>query len=189
MLTVSSLKETVVTRILNQYCRGCSCGSVLHQTHSRSPGMCNWKLTKNAFHMFCCCCCCYPARCTVIRRLQRIYLHFWRVADFVLWHSPGLGVLLCQCAVTQPRPWCSSVSVCCDTAQALVFLLVSVCCDTAHTKAENPYVYQHWPEAAALIPRTMAAHLRQKPNVRRNDIVHLTVSISTMSELKLMFLC
>ena len=26
------------------------------------------------------------------------------------------------------------VSVCCDTAQALVFLLVSVCCDTAQIK-------------------------------------------------------
>ena len=54
----------------------------------------------------------------------------------------------CQCVVTQPKPWFScwcqcvlrhspslgflaGVSVCCDTAQALMFLLVSVRCDTA----------------------------------------------------------
>ena len=76
-----------------------------------------------------------PTTWAATRRLQRVYVHCWKVAAVMQglqhFNAALVFLLVSVCRDTAQALMFLLVSLCCDTAQALVFLLVSVCCDTA----------------------------------------------------------
>ena len=78
-----------------------------------------------------------PTTWAATRRLQRVYVHCWRVAAVMQglqhFNAALVFLLVSLCRDTAQALVFLLVSLCRDKAQALVFLLVSLCRDTAQT--------------------------------------------------------